>query len=144
MMERCGIAASQHTAHQNPHHPIIPDVRVRVAYTYPYQARRTIEILRRIHGARLRMNVSGTLVLYNCSTLFCFSFFFPHPIYIFALLFFLFLLVVTLMQGHIAGSSPPSPLRFVPCICIARRFKVFLPSSTRVELCLPTLRALSS
>ena len=80
-MERCGIAASQHTAHQNPHHPIIPDVRVRVAYTYPYQARRTIEILRRIHGARLRMNVPGTLVLYNCSTLFCFSFFFPHPIY---------------------------------------------------------------
>ena len=44
----------------------------------------------------------------------------------------------------IAGSSPPgrlppSPLRFVPCIFIARRCQLFLPSSTRVEWCLPTL-----
>ena len=35
----------------------------------------------------------------------------------------------------------PCPLRFVPCIFIARRFQLFLPSSTRVELCLPTLLA---
>ena len=40
--------------------------------------------------------------------------------------------------------SPPEPLRFVPCIVIARRFQLFLPSSTRVELCLPTLGALSN
>ena len=34
---------------------------------------------------------------------------------------------------------PPSPLRFVLCIFITMRFQLFLPSSTRVELCLPTL-----
>ena len=39
---------------------------------------------------------------------------------------------------------PPCPLRFVPRIFIARRFQLFLPSSTRVELCLPTLGAVSS
>ena len=39
---------------------------------------------------------------------------------------------------------PPYPLRFVPCIFIGKRFQLFLPSSTRVELCLPTLGALSS
>ena len=55
--------------------------------------------------------------------------------------FSLSFLVVTQIRGHIAGSSPPSPLRL---IFIARRFQLFLPSSTRVELCLPTLRALSS
>ena len=54
------------------------------------------------------------------------------------------LLVVTQIRGHIAGSSPPSPLRFVPRIFIAKIFQLFLPSSTRVELCLPTLRALSN
>ena len=31
--------------------------------------------------------------------------------------------------------SPPSSLRLVPCIFIATRFQLFLPSSTRVELC---------
>ena len=36
--------------------------------------------------------------------------------------------------SHTAGSSPPSPLRFVPCLFIARRFQRFLPSSTRAEL----------
>ena len=29
-------------------------------------------------------------------------------------------LVVTQIRGHIAGSSPPSPVRFVPCIFIVR------------------------
>ena len=56
----------------------------------------------------------------------------------------LLLIVETQIRSHIAGSSPPSPLRFVRCIFIARRFQLFLPSSTRVELCLPTLRTLSS
>ena len=51
----------------------------------------------------------------------------------------LLLIVVTQIRSHIAGSSPPSPVRFVPCIFIARRFQLFLPSSTRVELSLPTL-----
>ena len=45
------------------------------------------------------------------------------------------------IRGRIAGSSPPSALWFVPCIFIARRFQLFLPSSTRVELRLPTLGA---
>ena len=53
-------------------------------------------------------------------------------------------IVVTQIRGHIAGYSPPSPLRFVLCISVARRFQLFLPSSTRVELCLPTLEALSA
>ena len=38
------------------------------------------------------------------------------------------------IQGHVAGSSPPSPVRFVPSIFTARRLELFLPSSTRVEL----------
>ena len=58
--------------------------------------------------------------------------------------FSLSLLVVTQIRRHIAGSSLPFPLRFVPCIFIARRFELFLPSSTRVELCPPMLHALSS
>ena len=38
------------------------------------------------------------------------------PFIIFALLFLsLLLIVVTQIRGHIVGSSPPSPLRFVPC-----------------------------
>ena len=45
---------------------------------------------------------------------------------------------------HVAGSSPPSPLRSMPCIFIARRFQLFPPSSTCVELCLPTLGILSN
>ena len=36
--------------------------------------------------------------------------------------------------------APRSPLRFVPCIFIARRFQLFL--RRRLELCLPTLGAL--
>ena len=46
------------------------------------------------------------------------TFFSPHPIYYLLPPFSLSLLliVVTQIRGHIAGSSPPSPLRFVPCI----------------------------
>ena len=75
-----------------------------------------------------------------------FNFFAPSHFY-YLRLSFLSLLVVTQIRGHIiAGSLPPYPLRFVPCIFIARRFQLFLPSSTRVELCLltHTLGALSS
>ena len=46
--------------------------------------------------------------------------------------------------SHSRLFSPPYLLRFVPCIFIARKFQLFLPSSTRVELCLPTLGGLSS
>ena len=62
--------------------------------------------------------------------------FFFHPMHlILSLPFFsLSLLVVTQIRGHITGHSPPSPPRFVPCIFIARRLQLFLPSSTRVEL----------
>ena len=49
------------------------------------------------------------------------------------------LLAVTQIRGHIVGSSPPSPLLYMPCIFIARRVRQLLPSSIRVELCLPTL-----
>ena len=47
--------------------------------------------------------------------------------------------VATQIRGHIAGSSPPSPLRFMPCIFVARRLQPFLPLSTRVELRVPSL-----
>ena len=73
----------------------------------------------------------------RCSDSYCFL----NPIIIVTL--FLSLVVVTQIWGRIAGSSP-SPLRFVPSIFIARRFQLFLPSSTCVELCLPTLGALSN
>ena len=57
-----------------------------------------------------------------------------------------FVKVVTQIRGHIAGSSPPSRLlvryEHVPCILFAGRAQPFLPSSTRVELCLPTPGAL--
>ena len=46
--------------------------------------------------------------------------------------------VITQIRGHIAGYPPP-PLRYSSCIFIARRVQHFLPSSTRVELGLPTL-----
>ena len=39
----------------------------------------------------------------------------------------------TQIRGHIGGSSPPSPLRFVPCVFIARRRQPFLTSLTRVD-----------
>ena len=53
-----------------------------------------------------------------------------HPIY-YLRPSFLFLLVVTQIRGHITGSFPPFPLRFVRYIFIARRFPLsFLPSST--------------
>ena len=68
---------------------------------------------------------------------FFFFHFFSIPFIISALLLSS-LLVVTQILGHVAGFSPPLPttncqLRFVPCIFIARRFRLFLPS-TRVEL----------
>ena len=48
--------------------------------------------------------------------------------------------VVTQIRGHMQALVPPSPLRYVPCSFIARRFQLFPSSSTRVELRLPTLR----
>ena len=42
-------------------------------------------------------------------------------------------LIVPQIQGHIAGPPPPSPLRYVSSVFIARRVQYFLPSSTRVE-----------
>ena len=69
-------------------------------------------------------------------TLCCFVVFvfFCHPVYYLHPFFLAPSLVATQIRGHIAGSFPPSPPRFVPCIFIARRFQLFLPSSTRVEL----------
>ena len=49
--------------------------------------------------------------------------------------FFLSLLVVTQMRGHIAGRSPPPPhYGFVPYTFVARIFQLFLTTSTRIEL----------
>ena len=96
------------------------------------------------------LNSAGEL-LYRCTTdtsvrslqpYFLFFFFSSHLLS--SPFFSLSLLVVTQIRGHIAGSSPSSPLRFVPFIFIARRLQPFFPSSTRVELRLPTLDALSS
>ena len=67
------------------------------------------------------------------------------PFTIFVPLFLsLLLMVVPQIRGHIARSSPSSPLRFGLCIFIARRLQTFLPWSTRVELGLLTLGAHSS
>ena len=63
--------------------------------------------------------------------IYIYIFFFPSS----SPFFSISLLVVTQIQGHIAGSSPPSPLRLVPCNFIARRYQLFLPSSTCVEYC---------
>ena len=46
--------------------------------------------------------------------------FFFHAIY-YLRSFSLSFLVVTQIGGHIAGSSPPFPLRFVPCIFVPRK-----------------------
>ena len=54
------------------------------------------------------------------------------------------LLVVTQIRGHIAGSSPPLPTTVRALHFIERKIQLFLPSSTRVKLCLPTLGDLSS
>ena len=77
----------------------------------------------------------------------CADFFFVPSHLLHSPFFSLSILVVTQIRGHIARSSPPSRLlyvRLVPCILIARGPKLFLPSSTRVELCsslfLPVLR----
>ena len=53
-------------------------------------------------------------------------------------------LVEATIRGHIAGSSPLSPPRFVPRIFIAIRLQLFLPSTARVGLSLPRLGALGS
>ena len=55
------------------------------------------------------------------------------------------LLVVTQIRGQIAGYSPPLPTKVRALhFFFTKIFRLFLPSSTRVELCLPTLGALSS
>ena len=50
----------------------------------------------------------------------------------------LFLLVVAHIWGHVAGSSPPSPLRFVPFRLFMRRLQLFRPSSTHSRRIVPT------
>ena len=48
---------------------------------------------------------------------------------------------VTQIRGQIAGTPPHSPLRCVPSSCFSTRVhQQFLPSSTRVELRMHTLR----
>ena len=47
--------------------------------------------------------------------------------------FSLSLQLVTQIQGHIAGSSTPFPLRYVPSFLSREDSSLFLPSSTRIE-----------
>ena len=53
------------------------------------------------------------------------------------------LTVVSQIRGHILGSSPPSPLRYT-CLAFLSRDRTsiqhFLPSLTRVQLCVPKLQ----
>ena len=64
----------------------------------------------------------------------CLLFLLSIPFIIFAHFFLSPSLIVTQAWGHKVGSySSLSPLRYAPCICIARRFQHFLPASTRVE-----------
>ena len=73
------------------------------------------------------------LYIYFPSHLLCLSFFFSLPPS-----------RISDPESHSRLFFPPSPQRFVPCIFIARESQLFLPSSTRVELSLPTLGALIS
>ena len=61
--------------------------------------------------------------------------FFPIPFIIFVLLFLSSLLVVTQIRGHIRSRlfSPHTHYGSCPALFFARRFHLFLPSSTRVE-----------
>ena len=70
----------------------------------------------------------------------------PPPLFFFFIPFIILALlsrslpVVTQIRGHIPGPPPPSPLRYNNAfVFIARRILHFLPSSTRVELCVRTL-----
>ena len=76
---------------------------------------------------------AAAMNVYSCWLYSFWDFVFFSISLIISALLFLSLLVVTQTRGHIADSSPPSPLRFVPRIFVARRLQRFLPSSTRVE-----------
>ena len=100
-----------------------------------------------------------------CFVLFCFVLFvfrfvcFLLVMFCFCFSFFVFFLSHSLSSPFYSlppsrNSDPgshsrlffPHPPRYGSCLAffIAIRFQLFLPSSTRVELCLPTLGALSS
>ena len=64
------------------------------------------------------------------------AFFFQIPFTFFALLFLSRCkIAVTQTRGHIAGSSPSSPLRLVPLILSREDLQPFLQSSTRFFFC---------
>ena len=102
-----------------------------------------VDMLIRVRFVLLTLDRKGTFGAFHCFCLFvyagsirnmpnCTHFIFVlfSSHLIFWPLFALSLLVVTQTRVHIAGSSPPSPLRFVPCIFIVRTPQPFLPSST--------------
>ena len=98
------------------------------------------------HYVVVRCSTSGQKTLsadpmYTSKKLYVFLLFFSIPYINFALLFSL--LVVTQIRGHIAGSSPPLATT-VRALHFYHEKISALPSSTRVELCLTTLGALSS
>ena len=90
-------------------------------------------------GTRITYQATGDADMFTIYTYQVYEYIYIYVLIIFALLFSL-PLVVTQIRGHIAGSSPPLPTT-------VRAFHFYtsaLPSSTRVELCSPTLGALSS
>ena len=99
------------------------------------------EVVLRVSGRAPRVGKSGN------SAAPLFFFFFTIPAYYpRTIILSRSLQVAAEIRGHIAGSPPPSPIRTVRAyIFIARRIQHFLPSSTRLEMYLPTLLgALSS
>ena len=76
---------------------------------------------------------------------FCFpALFFVHSIYYLHPSFSLSLPVVTQIRGQITGSSPSLSTTVRALHFYREKNQLFLPSSTPVELCLPTLGTLSS
>ena len=90
---------------------------------------------------RENLFIRYTGILFIYSEVFIYFF---HPFY--------YLRPSILSPSYSRSSDPGSHSRVYPpphygsCLAffIARRFQLFLPSSTRAELCLPTLGALSS
>ena len=102
-------------------------------------------ILVYIMGAERRTVVvtTKTNAMVRVHTWYQFFFFFFHPIYYLgpSFLSLLCILLVTQIRAHIRTRlfSPLPLIMFVPCMFIAERFQLFHPSSTGVELRLPTL-----
>ena len=109
-----------------------------VTRMYCYSSRGCVELYDLILCSHIYVQYAGVCMLWHG------FFFFPIPFIIFALLF-------SLAPSRNSDPGSHGRLFFPPthhgsCLCFFSRedFRSFLPSSTRVEWCLPTLGALSS